>query len=80
MIISSIDGIDYSPKQFSLVFQEASNINQTKCQEIEIIQDGLDEEEEGFVLELRVGGTHNAEATFSILACQAGGRFCKIHC
>ena len=68
-INSSAGGVDYSPEEFSLVFHESSQ-TQKLCHQIDIVQDGMDEDKEYFVLKLYKDNGNKV----SILACRSGGK------
>ena len=71
-----IGGIDYSPTEISLVFEKSLE-NQTKCGEFSIIQDGLNEVQETFILSLsQDNGVDYPKNIISvdIVACQRGGK------
>ena len=69
-----IGGIDYSPTEISLVFEKS--YNQTKCGEFSIIQDGLNEVQETFILTLSQDNEvdYSNNITVDIVACQQGGK------
>ncbi len=71
-----IGGVDYSPAQISLVFERSSQ-NQTKCGEFSIIQDGLDEVQETFILSVAQdnGRMIPGSITVNIDACKQGGKY-----
>ena len=70
-----IGGIDYSPTEISLVFEKSLE-NQTKCGEFSIIQDGLNEEQETFILTLSQDNEvdYPNNITVDIVACKQGGK------
>ncbi|CAI8016595.1 hypothetical protein GBAR_LOCUS10167, partial [Geodia barretti] len=70
---SAIGGIDYSPTEISLVFEKSLE-NQTKCGEFSIIQDGLNEVQETFILSLSQdnGVNYSNNISVDIVACQRG--------
>jgi hypothetical protein len=70
-----IGGIDYSPTEISLVFEKSLE-NQTKCGEFSIVQDGLNEVQETFILTLSQDNEvhYQNNITVDIVACQQGGK------
>ena len=71
-------GVDYTPKVLSLVFAESSE-DQVQCKQFSIIQDGLEELQEDFRLELTHGEVILAYVQVSIVACKSGGKCIHIY-
>ena len=70
--------IDYTPTEISLVFERSSG-NQTVCGEFSIIQDGLNEAQETFILTLSQdnGAKVQTNIRVDIDACGQGGKCLK---
>ena len=75
MLFYNTGGVDYTPKMLSFMFATSSQ-DQVQCEQMSVAQDGVDEPQENFRLEL----THNRNYIIlpyvhvSIVACKAGGK------